>query len=107
MSKGLFANPKAALAFAGVTVGIAVLASFGMGSMVPENPDARIDTSPEIEAAQAETAAAKRAAADARRAQEPRLAWNGKKRASEWGANEHEWAEVEDGWSLELQNQQR
>ncbi len=35
MSISLFANPKAALGFAGVTIAIAVAASFGVGAFLP------------------------------------------------------------------------
>ena len=49
MSKSLFANPKAALGFAGVTIAIAIAASFSVGMFVPDaGEDPESVASPEV-----------------------------------------------------------
>ncbi|MFU7529026.1 hypothetical protein [Qipengyuania sp. ASV99] len=77
MSKSMFANPKAALGFAGVTIAIGVAASFAASAFLPQ---AAVE--PEV-VAQPEAEAAKPAPAQPA----PQTAWADDGYADDWNAS--------------------
>ncbi len=77
MSKSMFANPKAALGFAGVTIAIAVAASFAAGAYLPDG------AVQEEAVAQVETPPAPSAPATPA----PQMAWADEDFADDWNSS--------------------
>lgn len=105
MSRGLFGNYKAALAFAGATVGLAVMASFGAGSLLPDTRgDERFRpppvSQPPSSARKNDLPTMSRAEfrASQTRQREQEVTWADEDLAEDWAADDADWAAEGDDW---------